>query len=151
MVVHSWYGLGRAASMRLSGASNPRYNWAMIEVSDEQFDQMISKAMDRLPKTHMEAIQNVAIVYADEPTEQQREELKLQCHQTLYGLYEGVPLARRQGSTSYGPDKITIFKNPMLASAGSIEELEEEVRHTLWHEVAHYFGLDHDQIHKLER
>lgn len=124
----------------------------MLEVSDEQFDQIISKAMDHLPKTHMEAIKNVAIVYEDEPTEQQRQELKLQCHQTLFGLYEGVPLARRHGAiNNYPPDKITIFKNPMLGYVNTLPELEEEVRHTLWHEVAHYFGLDHDQIHKLEQ
>ena len=123
----------------------------MLEVSDELFDQMISKAMDALPKTHMQAIKNVAIVYEDEPSELQRQELQLQCHQTLFGLYEGVPLARRQGSiNSYPPDKITIFKNPMLEYVGTLDELEEQIRHTLWHEVAHYFGLDHEQIHKLE-
>lgn len=124
----------------------------MLEVSDEQFDQMISKAMDSLPKTHMDAIKNVAVVYEDEPSEVQRLELKLQCHQTLFGLYEGVPLARRNGAiNNYPPDKITIFKNPMVGYVNSLPELEEQIRHTLWHEVAHYFGLDHDQIHKLER
>ena len=123
----------------------------MLEVSDEQFDQMISKAMDSLPKSHIGAIKNVAIVYADEPTERQRQELKLLCHQTLFGLYEGVPLARRNGATHLPPDKITIFKRPMLAYISSLPELEEQIRHTLWHEVAHYFGLDHEQIHRLER
>jgi predicted Zn-dependent protease with MMP-like domain len=124
----------------------------MLEVSDEQFDQMISKAMDSLPKTHMGAIKNVAIVYEDEPSEQQRIALQLQCNQTLFGLYEGVPLTRRQGAIhSYPPDKITIFKKPILEYVYTMEELEEQIRHTLWHEVAHYFGLDHDQIHKLER
>jgi predicted Zn-dependent protease with MMP-like domain len=124
----------------------------MLDVSDDQFDQIISKALDSLPKTHMSAIKNVAIVYEDEPTEEQRQELKLQCHETLFGLYQGVPLARRGGLNNHDPpDKITIFKNPMLMYVSTMEELEEQVRHTLWHEVAHYFGLDHDQIHKLER
>jgi predicted Zn-dependent protease with MMP-like domain len=123
----------------------------MIEVSDEQFDQMISDAMDHLPKTHISAIKNVAIVYADEPTERQRVELALACNQTLFGLYEGVPLARRQGVTGYGPDKITIFKKPMLEYVHTLPELKEQIRHTLWHEVAHYFGLNHAQIHKLEQ
>jgi predicted Zn-dependent protease with MMP-like domain len=72
------------------------------------------------------------------------------CHQTLYGLYEGVPLPQRQGMTHYGPDKITIFKGPMQEDAESLDDLREMVRHTLWHEVAHYFGLNHDQIHELE-
>lgn len=124
----------------------------MLEVSDEQFDQMISKAMDTLPKTHMDAIKNVAIVYQDEPTEEQRQELNLQCHETLFGLYQGVSLTRRHGAlNNYPPDKITIFKNPILQYASSLQELQEEIRHTLWHEVAHYFGLNHDQIHRLEQ
>lgn len=124
----------------------------MLEVGDELFDQLISKAMDSLPKTHIDAIKNVAIVYQDEPTEAQRQELQLQCNQTLFGLYEGVSLTRRHGAiNSYPPDKITIFKNPMLHYVNSIPELQEQIRHTLWHEVAHYFGLNHDQIHKLER
>jgi predicted Zn-dependent protease with MMP-like domain len=124
----------------------------MLEISDELFDQMISKAMDHLPKTHMAAIKNVAIVYEDEPTDDQRQELQLQCNQTLFGLYQGVPLTRRHGAIhNYPPDKITIFKRPMLAYVNSIAELEEQIRHTLWHEVAHYFGLNHDQIHRLEQ
>jgi len=124
----------------------------MLEVTDELFDSIISEAMDRLPKTHMDAIKNVAVVYEDQPTEQQRQELKLQCHQSLFGLYEGVPLTRRYGSVNnYPPDKITIFKHPMLMYVNTLAELKEQVRHTLWHEVAHYFGLNHDQIHKLER
>lgn len=124
----------------------------MLDVSDELFDQMISKAMDSLPKTHMQAIKNLAIVYEDEPTEAQRRELQLQCHQTLFGLYQGVPLTRRNGNIhNYPPDKITIFKKPMLEYVDSLPELEAQIRHTLWHEVAHYFGLDHDQIHELER
>lgn len=103
-------------------------------------------------KTHMAAIKNLAIVYADEPTERQRQELQLLANETLFGLYEGVPLAHRQGAiNNYPPDKITIFKNPMLAYVHTVAELEEQVRHTLWHEVAHYFGLNHEQIHKLER
>jgi predicted Zn-dependent protease with MMP-like domain len=122
----------------------------MITVSDEQFATYIEDAIERLPKEHLKAIQNVAVVYEDDPSPRQREELKLQCHQTLFGLYEGVPLAKRQGMTAFPPDKITIFKGPMEQAVNTIPQLQEEVRHTVWHEVAHYFGLDHDQIHALE-
>ena len=111
---------------------------------------MIDAAFARLPKAHRSAIKNVAIVYADEPTPLQREELQLACNQTLYGLYEGTPLSRRQGVTSYPPDKITIFKGPLQRDAHSLADLRTKVHHTLWHEVAHYFGLNHAQIHALE-
>jgi predicted Zn-dependent protease with MMP-like domain len=123
----------------------------MYIISDDDFADLIEQAFDTLPEEHRKAVKNVAIVYADEPTQAQREQLRLACNQTLYGLYEGVPLARRQGMTSYSPDKITIFKGPMQNDAYSLDDLRAKIHHTLWHEIAHYFGLDHDQIHKLER
>jgi predicted Zn-dependent protease with MMP-like domain len=124
----------------------------MFQISDEEFADLIDQSFDRLPDAHRKAVQNVAIVYADEPTENQREQLQLACNETLYGLYEGVPLAQRQGITNhYPPDKITIFKGPMQEAAESLDDLRREIHHTLWHEIAHYFGLNHDQIHKLEQ
>jgi predicted Zn-dependent protease with MMP-like domain len=123
----------------------------MIEMSDDEFSAMIAEVMEEMPASHMDAVKNVAIVYEDEPTPAQREELKLQCNEVLFGLYEGVPLTKRNGQTHFGPDKITIFKVPALMFARSPEELRAAVKHTLWHEIAHYFGLNHDQIHKLEQ
>ncbi len=122
----------------------------MISVSDEQFAEFISDALDTLPKDHLKAVENVAIVYADDPTPEQRVQLELRNDQTLFGLYEGVPLAQRNGMTGYGPDKITIFKHPIEMFADTIPELKEQIRHTIWHELAHYFGLNHEQIHNLE-
>ncbi len=126
------------------------YNRTMLEISDEQFSVLIAEVMDELPKEHMAAVENVAIVYADEPTPEQREKLRLRNDQSLFGLYEGVPLARRQGMTGFPPDKITIFKLPILQHVSSYSELRSQVKHTLWHEIAHYFGLDHPAIHALE-
>lgn len=122
----------------------------MIDISDEQFSALIAEVMDELPREHMDAVRNVAIVYADEPTPEQRVQLKLRNDQSLFGLYEGIPLARRGGMTHFPPDKITIFKHPMLAFVGSYADLRAQVKHTVWHEVAHYFGLDHPAIHALE-
>jgi len=123
----------------------------MLDISDDQFAVLIAEAMDELPRGHMDAVRNVAIVYEDDPTPEQREQLRLRHDQTLFGLYEGVPLARRQGVTSYGPDKITIFKGPITQYVQTYAELKEQIKHTLWHEIAHFFGLNHDQIHELER
>jgi predicted Zn-dependent protease with MMP-like domain len=78
-------------------------------------------------------------------------QLKLYPNETLFGLYEGVPLPARGGMTKLLPDKITIFKNPALIYSRNAEELKEHIRHTIWHEVAHYYGLDHKRIHELER
>ena len=122
----------------------------MFTVSDDQFAESISDALESLPKDHSRAIENVAVVYADDPTPEQRVQLQLRHDQTLFGLYEGVPLARRNGVTGYGPDRITIFKHPIEQATNSLTELNEQVRHTVWHEVAHYFGLNHEQIRSLE-
>jgi predicted Zn-dependent protease with MMP-like domain len=122
-----------------------------MDMTDEQFMDLIEEVMAELPKSHMAAVKNVAIVIADAPTPQQRLELQLNHNQTLFGLYEGVPLARRQGMTGYGPDKITIFKHPIMMHSTSMAMLREEVKHTLWHELAHYFGLNHADIDKIDR
>lgn len=122
----------------------------MIEVSDDQFQELINQAMTELPGDHVKNIENVAILYEDLPTEEQRQSTGLQPNQTLLGLYEGVPLTKRQGMTRTLPDKITLFKVPLQWRANTIDELKEEIKHTIWHEVAHYYGLDHDKIRDLE-
>lgn len=123
----------------------------MITLTDQEFDQLISRAMDELPQEYIEGLDNVAIVYADDPDEHQREKAHLREHGLLLGLYEGIPLTDRgAGYTFVLPDKITIFKNPILAVVSTAEELFEQIKRTLWHEIAHYYGLDHDRIHFLE-
>ena len=121
----------------------------MLAISDNDFEQMISTALDSLPEKYVAGLQNVAIVYEDEPTPEQRKKLKLRNNESLYGLFEGTPRTSRMGYVSL-PDKITVFKLPMMHSSSSIIELQEQVRHTLWHEIAHYFGLNHADIAKLE-
>lgn len=107
--------------------------------------------MDELPKKYIEGLNNVLITYEDEPTLDQVEKLKLRCDQTLFGLYEGIPRTRRgAGYNLVLPDKITIFKNSILSFSHDEASFKAQVKHTLWHEIAHYYGLDHDRIHELE-
>ncbi|HSX05007.1 MAG TPA: metallopeptidase family protein [Candidatus Saccharimonadales bacterium] len=119
-------------------------------ISDEEFQELIDQAFDRLPKTHRDRVQNVAILFADEPDAEQRRELQLRHDQTLLGLYQGIPLSARGGRPTLLPDRITLFKLPLLHQATNLRELQEAIRHTLWHEIAHYYGLNHTDIHKLE-
>lgn len=124
----------------------------MNEFSDEQFDNLISRAMDELPQEYIRGLVNVAIVMADEPSPEQREKIKLRHDSLLLGLYEGVPLVYRTGNESgLLPDKITLFKYPILAVSRDEAGLFEQIKRTLWHEIAHYYGLNHDQIHGLEQ
>lgn len=123
----------------------------MNNLSDQEFDLLISRAMDELPQQYITGLNNVAIVYADEPDQYQREKMKLREGHLLLGLYEGIPLTQRGGNYTFVlPDKITLFKFPILAVSRNAEELFEQIKRTLWHEIAHYYGLDHDRIHELE-
>ena len=124
----------------------------MLELSDQQFDTLISKAMDELPQEYITGLDNVAIVYADEPTEEQKIKMKLDAHHLLLGLYEGIPLTHRGNGYSFVlPDKITLFKRPILAVVTNEAELFEQIKRTLWHEIAHYYGLDHDRMDRLQQ
>lgn len=127
------------------------YDGGVIQITNDDFEKIVGEAIDAIPKKYGERLNNVAFVTEDVPTPEQRQKLQLHEGQSLFGLYEGVPLTKRgAGYNLVLPDKITIFKRPMELHSNTLEELREEVRHTVWHEVAHYFGLDHDRIHALE-
>lgn len=121
-----------------------------MELTDAQFDALITRAMDELPQNYITGLDNVVIVMADEPTEAQKKKMKLHKRSLLLGLYEGVPLTHRGAGYVFAlPDKITLFKNSIMATARTPEQLFEQVKRTLWHEIAHYYGLDHDQMDEL--
>lgn len=123
----------------------------MTELTREEFEHIVAEAMDSMPKEYIDNMQNVAFVVEDEPSQEQRERLHLVNGRTLYGLYEGIPLtARGAGYSLVLPDKITIFKKPIENGSFSLDELKEEVKNTVWHEIAHHFGLGHGRIHELE-
>lgn len=124
----------------------------MVDVSDDMFEQLINESMDELPQEYIKNLKNVAITFADEPTTEQREKQKLSPNQTLFGLYEGIPLTKRgAGYNLVLPDRITIFKIPIVNASPDLRSLRENIKRTLWHEIAHHYGLDHNRINELEQ
>lgn len=124
----------------------------MTRVDQKVFEQMVAAAIDAIPPKYQSRLNNLAFVIEDEPNAEQRKQLGLHGRESLYGLYEGIPLTQR--GTGYNlvlPDKITIFQRPIEETSQDITELQEQVHHTVWHEVAHYFGLDHARIFELEQ
>lgn len=116
----------------------------MNTVTDEQFDQLITRAMDELPQEYIAGLDNVAIVQADDPTEEQKQKMHIDNNHLLLGLYEGIPLpARGAGYTFVLPDKITLFKHPLLRISQDEPGFFENIKRTLWHEMAHFYGLSH--------
>lgn len=124
---------------------------SLMEISDQEFDQLVTRAMDELPQEYITQLNNVAIVYADEPTDEQIRRMKIDNNHLLLGLYEGIPQTQRgAGYNLVLPDKITLFKKPILAVVRTKDELFEQIKRTLWHEIAHHYGLNHDRIDSLE-
>ena len=122
-----------------------------MELTDQEFDALITRAMDELPQEYIKGLDNVAIVYADWPDEHQSKKAGLRDHNLLLGLYEGIPLTSSgAGYTFVLPDKITLFKRPILMMSHDETSLFEQIKRTLWHEIAHFYGLDHDRIDFLE-
>ena len=122
-----------------------------MDITDQEFDELVTRAMDELPQEYITQLDNVAIVYADEPNDEQVQRMKLDNNSLLLGLYEGIPqTARGTGYNLVLPDKITLFKKQILASVNTKQALFEQVKRTLWHEIAHHYGLGHDRIDALE-
>lgn len=121
-----------------------------MDISDEEFEKLIAKAMDELPQEYLANMDNVAVVYADEPSVEQSQKQGVRSGELLLGLYEGIPLTARLSSSYSGvsPDKITLFKNPLWAVSGNHEDFFQQIKRTLWHEIAHHYGLSHGEMDK---
>ena len=114
-----------------------------------EFDQLVEQALAKVPKRFRSRMRNVAIVVETEPSKRQ---LRGSPRSTLLGLYEGRPLTVRSVSDSFAmPDRITIFQGPHERLARNLDHLREIVEDTVWHEVAHYFGMDEAQVRSAER
>ncbi len=103
------------------------------------FEDQVRAALDELSPHIAAALKNVAVVVEDENPEDP----------DLFGLYHGVPLPERGDMSGLLPDKISIYRIPLEESFSDPEELREEIRITVLHELAHYFGLDEDRIAEL--
>ena len=128
-----YYDLARAASQR------------------EKFYKLVMKAIDELPPEFQDRLENVDVIVEDWPSPAQLARNNIKSRFGLLGLYEGVPHIRR--GPGYGmvlPDKITIFRKPIVARCHSWQEVEEEAARVVRHEIAHHFGIDDHRLRTLE-
>jgi predicted Zn-dependent protease with MMP-like domain len=113
---------------------------------DSEFETLVAQGIENLRPEIRERIKNVAIIVRDRPTREQLEQSNVPSDETLFGLYEGVPLTERGVDGPILPDTITIFKEPICAEYSDPVDIAACVSNTVWHELAHYFGYDEEWI-----
>ena len=125
----------------------------MVSLTDEEFEAAVQGAIDEMPDKFLDELENVAFLLADEPEE---EDFEGDGYYTesgdLLGLYDGIALTERgdwYGSGSDYPDTITIFKGPHERLSDDLGVVLDEIRKTVVHETAHYFGMDEDQVDEM--
>ncbi len=118
----------------------------------EAFSQLVAEALDSMPEEFLERMFNVEVLIEDWPTRDQLEEVGLDPRDpsALLGLYHGVPLTNRSSFYAALPDTITIFQQPIERYCGEdADEIREQVRHTVIHEIAHYYGITDERLDEL--
>lgn len=120
-------------------------------MTPEVFEQLVEEGIEAIPEKFLKLVNNVAIVIEEEPTLAQRHKIRLGKGHTLLGLYEGVPqTGRSRNYSGVLPDKITIFRKPILAFGHTPEGIRQLVADTVWHEIAHHFGMDEHTVRTAE-
>jgi len=113
----------------------------------KEFRRLVTEVLETLPAEFASRIENVEIVVEDEPTDGQIRGAGLDPRDdTLFGLYEGIPLEARGHDYAALPDKISIFYRPIVETYTSIAEIRDEIRTTVLHEIAHFFGIDDQDL-----
>ncbi len=118
----------------------------------EEFQKIVDDSVELIPEEFKEKLDNVAIFTADYPSFEQQKKINLRRGWTLFGLYEGVPLPKRGNNYAMVlPDRITIFRIPILQRAeGNSERAKKIVKNTIWHEIAHHFGMNEREVREAE-
>jgi len=126
------------------------WNMGTIRLSDKEFDDIVTKAVARIPPEIRDYLNNIVITVQKRPSKRMREEMELGPNDSLFGLFQGVPLIERSATMPpLYPDMIYLFQEPLEAVCETLEELEEEIEVTVVHEVAHYIGMTEERLAEL--
>ena len=122
---------------------------SVVHVTAKQFEQLVAEGFSQIPAELRAGIENVAIVIEAEPSAAVRAGLGLADTETLFGLYTGTPLTERTSNFGGMPDRIIIYRQPILDACDTPEQIRREVARTVIHEVAHHFGIDEGRLREL--
>ena len=120
-----------------------------MRLSAREFNRLVEDGLTLIPKEIRAFMNNVQIVVEQEPSEELLEELDVPPDETLFGLYQGVPLTERSTAYSALPDRIIIFRRPLLEEFDDPLDIRREVARTVIHEVAHHFGITEERLIEL--
>jgi predicted Zn-dependent protease with MMP-like domain len=115
----------------------------------DEFDDLVRQALESLPEEFLRRMDNVDVVVEDRPSRDLLSDVGLGRHETLYGLYQGIALTERRAYGDVLPDKITIFQGPIEDACDTPEDIVEQVRTTVVHEVAHHFGISDEALDEM--
>lgn len=119
----------------------------MSWLTPAEFEAMVEEALASLPRRFLELVDNVAIVIEDEPSPEDLAEAGYEPGEELFGLYQGLSLPERGAFYSnVVPDRIVLYRGPLLRHCRSRSQLKAEIRATVIHELGHYFGLDEEDL-----
>ena len=118
-------------------------------VSKERFAELVEKALAELPEPFSRALEEVTVELRTRPTRSQLRSMGLRTDDLLLGLYSGVPLPERHLESPQLPDKIDLFQEDIELVCSNEDELVEQVRVTVLHELGHHFGMDEDELEQL--
>jgi len=120
------------------------------DMDEETFEQIVIEALDSLPPEFARYMGNVEVVIEPRPSRSHRQAVRIKPWQTLYGLYQGVPLTERSSGALIMPDVITIFREPLVQDFPGHDSLRAQVRRTVLHEIAHFFGISDARLRELD-
>lgn len=122
----------------------------ILAMTDQEFMNLVDAGVSVLPERIKSLIRNVAVVVDEEISEEKMREMGFEAGDVVFGLYEGVPQTERGVEYQSLPDKITIYKKPILEAYSDPADIKECVENTIWHEVAHHFGYGDPWIEREE-
>jgi predicted Zn-dependent protease with MMP-like domain len=117
-----------------------------MRIPPEEFEALVEKSLDGLPDEFAELLDNVVVLVDEEPHPEDLGAMDLDAGEELFGLYQGVPLDQRDSFYSALPDRIIIYRGPILRHCQSRREVIREVRDTVVHELGHHFGMEEDDM-----
>ena len=117
-----------------------------MRMAPEEFEAIVSEALDSIPSEFQKHLVNTLVSVEEEPSRDTLREVGVGAGSTLLGLYVGTPMTRRDANFAALPDSIVLFRGPILRACGTREQLLDQIRKTVVHEIGHFFGLSDEDL-----